>query len=82
MEKRTIDVNRVNVNYRKVIDIENVPEDVVKVLYTVIANSTRTSLNQYLASRGGAPEVISQQQYDQLLDLANMIADRTQNKNL
>lgn len=61
------------VKRKTVIDIDNVPLEAAMTLYTIIQNSTRESMNEYLESRGGTHDIISEDVWSELTDIAKQI---------
>ena len=46
--------------------IENLEPDVLRILTAIILNSSRDSLNNYLESIGGQPDIVSEEEWDAL----------------
>lgn len=61
-------------------DINDVPKIFVDVVTTVLLNSNRNSLNQYLESRGGRPGLISEEEWKEVCHIATKIHEETRRR--
>lgn len=47
-------------------NIENLEPEVAQILVSIIFNSSKNSLNSYLESLGGRPNIISEEEWEML----------------